>query len=203
MTGTRKTSRPQGTATLTRLLLALILALGALLATAAPAAASAPAPDKSTAKFEIKFIQDMIDHHMMAIMTAEMCVEEAVHEDLRSLCEGIIATQSEEIEVMQSWLADWYGITYEPDMTMTGQMQKLAELEGAEFEIAFMEMMIKHHTGAIKEAEKCLDRAYHQELINLCEGIIATQSEEIEVMSAWLCEWYGICKYADKYAQNG
>ena len=67
-------------------------------------------------------------------------------------------------------------------------------LSGAEFEIAFMEMMIKHHEAAIREGERCLDRAYHAELRSLCEDIIETQSAEIAQMQTWLCEWYGICK---------
>ncbi|HEU5103254.1 MAG TPA: DUF305 domain-containing protein [Roseiflexaceae bacterium] len=179
-----------------RLLLTLVLALGVFALAAPPAVASAPAPDKSTANFEIDFMQDMIDHHAMAVEMAELCLQKAVHTELRALCQNIIATQTEEIQIMQSWLADWYGITYEPEMTRGDmrKIEKLASLSGSEFEIAFMEMMIKHHTQAIQEAEKCVDRAYHPELVNLCENIIATQSAEIEQMQTWLCAWYAICK---------
>lgn len=89
----------------------------------------------------------MIDHHMMAIMQAEVCLEKTVHAELAQLCENIIATQSQEMMMMQSWLQEWYGISYEPQMTpgMMRQVEKLAELEGAEFEIEFMQSMIKHH----------------------------------------------------------
>jgi len=73
-------------------------------------------------------------------------------------------------------------------------MEKLAALSPEEFEIAFMEMMIKHHAKAVKEGEHCLERAYHEELRQLCENIIATQTEEIALMQAWLCAWYGICR---------
>jgi uncharacterized protein (DUF305 family) len=157
--------------------------------------ASGPAPTKAQAKYEIDFLQSMIDHHMMAVMMAELCVEKAVHRELRSLCRDIIAAQSAEIEQMQGWLQEWYGITYEPRMTRTMQkeMDRLAALSGAEFEIVFMEMMVAHHEKAIREAERCVDRAYHPELEQLCEGIIATQSAEIEQMQQWLCEWYGRC----------
>jgi uncharacterized protein (DUF305 family) len=158
--------------------------------------ASAPAPTRVQAKYEIDFLQDMIDHHMMAVMTAELCVKKAVHEELRALCQDIIAAQSAEIEQMQAWLQKWYGIAYEPEMSkgMMKDVERLAALSGAEFEIAFMEMMIAHHAKAIREAERCVDRAYHPELEELCEGIIATQSAEIEQMQEWLCEWYGRCE---------
>ena len=96
---------------------------------------------------------------------------------------------------MQSWLHDWYGISYEPHMTRKdrNQLQGLARLHGKKFEIAFMRMMIEHRSVAIEEAEDCVDRAFHEELIDLCENIIETQTEEIKTMRGWLCHWYGIC----------
>ncbi|MGV3532006.1 MAG: DUF305 domain-containing protein, partial [Chthoniobacteraceae bacterium] len=125
-----------------------------------------------------------------------ICEEKAVHPELEELCGEIIAAQSSEIEEMQSWLQDWYGITYAPQMKpgAAKMMQRLAQLSGAEFEIEFMEMMIKHHEKAITEAMKCERRAFHAELKQLCASIIETQSEEIEQMQEWLCEWYGECQ---------
>ena len=158
-------------------------------------AADEPAPRRSIANYEIKFMEDMIDHHAMAVEMAELCVEKAIHEELRSMCQEIIAQQSQEIETMQTWLEDWYGVSYEPEMTpgKMQQMERLAALDGEEFEITFMEEMIRHHETAIREAERCVERAYHEDLVNLCENIIETQSAEIAQMEAWLCEWYGIC----------
>jgi uncharacterized protein (DUF305 family) len=161
----------------------------------APTTTSAPAASTSAARYEQRFLIGMIDHHQMAVMTGTMCVEKAVHEELRQLCEQIVSTQSREIEMMQGWLQDWYGITYEPQMSksMERQMEQLAALSGAEFEMPFMEMMIRHHQGAVREGRQCVDHAEHRQLIRLCERIIATQTAEIEKMEAWLCEWYGRC----------
>jgi uncharacterized protein (DUF305 family) len=189
----RNTRAPRTGRTVLVWMAALVVALSVLAGTALPAYATAPAPDQSTATYEIKFMQRMIDHHQMAVMTATMCLEEAVHEELRVTCEQIVATQSQEIETMQMWLQDWYGIPYEPAMSPSGMrtVERLAALEGEEFEIAFMEMMIRHHEGAIKEASKCLQKAYHEELLSMCEAIIDAQQAEIEQMEAWLSEWYG------------
>lgn len=96
---------------------------------------------------------------------------------------------------MQSWLQNWYGIQYQPELTQREQRQlaDLAAKSGADFEIAFMQMMIQHHSIAISRAEDCVDKAFHQELIDLCENIISTQSAEIRRMNRWLCNWYDIC----------
>jgi uncharacterized protein (DUF305 family) len=138
----------------------------------------------------------MIDHHAMAVEIGEMCTEKAVHEDLRNLCEEMIKTQSEEIETMQGWVESWYDISYEPQLTPTEmhQMEHLASLSGSEFEITFMHELVLHHTIAIQNAERCVDRAHHGDLITLCEEIIKTQQAEIEQLQTWLCEWYNRCR---------
>jgi uncharacterized protein (DUF305 family) len=171
------------------------LVLAALIAAfATPAFADATAPDKQTAKYEVKFMVNMIDHHAMAVMMAEMCTLKAVHPELIAMCENIIATQSAEIEMMQMWLQDWYGIAYEPDMHM-GEMEGHMKMDPAQFEEWFMKRMISHHATVIKEAEDCLEEACHPELLRMCQNIIVTQTEEINTMQAWLCEWYGVCNY--------
>lgn len=158
--------------------------------------ASEPAPDPDTARYEVRFLTNMIDHHAMAVMMAEMCLERAAHRELITLCSDIILNQSAEIETMQTWLQDWYGLAHEPD-TSAPSMQRLLRLEGAEFEIAFMEMMIRHHSRAVREASHCVERAYHADLLALCSQIVAMQLEEIRTMRSWLCEWYGICRPRD------
>ena len=174
---------------------ATLLVLAAMVAAfSTPVLADAPAPDKQTAKYEIKFMENMIDHHAMAVMMAHMCHMQATHPDLLAMCQNIIATQSAEIEMMQMWLQDWYGITYEPKMHM-GEMQGHMKMDPEQFEIWFMKRMISHHATAIKEAENCFEEAYHPGLFTLCQDIIVMQTQEINTMQTWLCEWYGVCNY--------
>lgn len=58
----------------------------------------------------------MMDHHQMAVMMAELCIAQAAHAELRSLCENVRTAQMSEIEEMQTWLRQWYGTSYEPAM---------------------------------------------------------------------------------------
>jgi len=172
------------------------LALVTLFATPVVMQAAQPAPTRSQAHYEVWFMTNMIDHHHMAVMMSEIAVEKAVHEDLRAMAEDIIAAQTAEIQTMQTWLQDWYGITYEPQMKpgMMRQMEKLAELPPAEFEITWMQEMIKHHQQAVREGKQCVRKAYHEELIAMCHDIIEAQTQELQQLQTWLCEWYGICK---------
>jgi uncharacterized protein (DUF305 family) len=156
---------------------------------------SMPAPSPSAVQYDQRFLMNMIDHHQMAVEMSVMCLAKAVHTELVQLCQSIIAAQSQEIARMQQWVSHWYGITYQPTMKSGDQqmVERMAAMSGAEFEVAFMEMMITHHARAIREGEQCLKKAYHAALIELCHDIIATQSAEIAQMEAWLCGWYGRC----------
>lgn len=73
------------------------------------------------------------------------------------------------------------------------QMESLAaleELEGEEFEVAFMSMMIAHHQGAIQMAEWILERTENADIRSSAEQIITDQQAENEQLSTWLAEWY-------------
>lgn len=158
--------------------------------------ANRPAPQNSTAKYEIRYMEFTIDHHAMGVMMAQLCIQKAVHEELRQLCQTSLENQQRQIQQLQTWLRDWYGIAYEPelkpgDMRM---MEKLAELSGAEFEIEFMETFSKHHERIIKESEKAVQRVFHEELRQLAANIIQSQSQQVAQMRSWLCIWYSVCR---------
>ena len=67
-----------------------------------------------------------------------------------------------------------------------------ADPDAAAFEVEFLEMMIDHHQMAVHMSEMCLEKAVHEELLELCESIMTTQAAEIAQMQAWLVAWYGI-----------
>lgn len=164
---------------------------------AGASSATEPAPTQQGAKYEVRFMTNMIDHHMMAIMMAEHCLEKAtVHPELQAMCANIIETQTAEMEEMQAWLDDWYRISYEPEVapSMQHTLDRLSAMSPEEFEIHFMQMMVRHHWKAVIEGEHCVDRASHPELLQTCGDIVTAQSEEIATMQTWLCEWYARCQ---------
>jgi uncharacterized protein (DUF305 family) len=172
---------------------AALVTLLAMLGVSNVTHAGEPAPDPASADYEVRFITMMIDHHMMAVMMGEMCIERAVHSELTTMCQDIVANQMAEIETMQAWLQDWYGISYQPQMDHD-RMTHLMSLYGADFEIMFMQTMVRHHSRAVREGTRCVERAYHSDLISMCTDIVQAQLEEIESLRTWLCQWYGICR---------
>jgi uncharacterized protein (DUF305 family) len=61
--------------------------------------------------FDQRFIEAMISHHQGAIEMAEIALEQAEHEEIRTLAEAVISAQTAENEQMQGWLASWYGVS--------------------------------------------------------------------------------------------
>jgi uncharacterized protein (DUF305 family) len=180
-------------------LLKCLLALAgfALLGAGQEGRANAPAPDKSTSEYEVRFMQEMIEHHTMAVHMGQMCVDKAVHQDLRAMCHEMVTAQQQEIATMQQWLMTWFGLPiFQPEMNPGhhNRMQKLSMLSGAEFEIEFMQQMIRHHKIAVVKSAQCFERSYHAELQDMCSNIVVTQLAEIKQMEDWLCTWYGLCR---------
>lgn len=61
---------------------------------------------------------------------------------------------------------------------------------GDNFDKEFLREMIVHHEGAIDMAKLAQKYAKHDEIKNLANNIIASQSKEIEDMKSWYNTWY-------------
>lgn len=63
----------------------------------------------STSEFDREFIEQMIPHHEMAIMMAQMLQASTQRSEMKELSDNIITSQSREIDMMRGWLTSWYG----------------------------------------------------------------------------------------------
>ena len=160
--------------------------------------ARGPAPNRFDQRFEINFMKGgMIDHHQMAVEMSAACLTKQIRPQLKALCAAINRSQKDEIETMQNWLLDWYGIQYAPILSSADQqmLATVSALDGDQFSMMFMENMIIHHWGAVINAGPAVDRAWHDDLDHLAQKIIKSQTTEIKLMQHWLCEWHHVCGY--------
>ncbi|MBI2355885.1 MAG: DUF305 domain-containing protein [Candidatus Doudnabacteria bacterium] len=58
--------------------------------------------------FDKAFIEEMIPHHQMAVMMAQMLKNSMVRPEMKQLADDIVRAQTEEIEQMRSWYGAWY-----------------------------------------------------------------------------------------------
>lgn len=145
---------------------------------------------------DTQFAQLMIIHHQGAIEMAELAIEQASSAEVKALAERIQSAQGPEIDLMTGWLNSWGEDTSHDmgmdDMDMGGMdmdgmsqadvMAELENLEGVEFDQAFLERMIAHHQGAIEMAEQEKADGANPDAMALAGAIIDAQMAEITEM---------------------
>ncbi len=62
--------------------------------------------EKST-DFDREFVEEMIPHHQMAVMMANMLKNGTERPEMRKLADDIIAAQTKEIDQMRQWIKNW------------------------------------------------------------------------------------------------
>jgi uncharacterized protein (DUF305 family) len=145
---------------------------------------------------DVAFAQSMIPHHQQAVEMATMAQDRASSPEVKQLAAKIKAAQGPEIATLTGWLEDW-GQEASPGDSMGGMdhsgsdmsgmmsdadMKKLGAATGTEFDQMFLEMMIKHHAGAIEMAKTEQQDGENPDAIALAKKIEADQTAEIAQM---------------------
>jgi len=151
---------------------------------------------------DAQFMRDMIPHHHQALEMAALVADRTNNPDLIDVAGRINAAQGDEIAFMQGWLAERGEPVPEPDahhamhtshamagMATPEQMAELAAAQGTDFDRLFLQLMIRHHEGAVKMVEKLVElpgSAYDPVLFEFTSEITNSQAAEIERMNALL-----------------
>jgi len=152
---------------------------------------------------DVTFATNMIPHHAQAITMAEMALTHATNAEVKTLATAIKAAQDPEIQAMSGWLKGWGKpvptTTAGPGMsgmggmggTMPGMMSDqemtgLNKASGPAFETMWLEMMIRHHEGAVTMAKTELTSGGNAEAKKLAQAIIDGQTKEIAQMKTLL-----------------
>jgi uncharacterized protein (DUF305 family) len=116
------------------------------------------------------FMQGMIHHHAQALRMTELVPERSASDDVQTLARRIDVSQEGEIELMSDWLkqrgeaapelhrahghAHGGGQVLMPGMLTNAELQELERADGADFDRLFLELMIRHHEGALTMVEQ-------------------------------------------------
>lgn len=144
-----------------------------------------------------QFIEQMIPHHESAIAMAKLALQKTKHDEVRTLANNIISSQTAEINTMKQWYKDWYG-TDVPTVTtnhmwgggMMNSQTSTDELSVAsDFDKAFLSQMIEHHQMAVMMANMLNISTDRPEMKKLGNDIITAQNKEIGDMQQWQQQW--------------
>jgi uncharacterized protein (DUF305 family) len=62
---------------------------------------------KNAKDFDVEFAKQMIPHHEMAVMMAQMLEGSTNRPEMKTLAQNIISSQNQEIEMMRGWIKAW------------------------------------------------------------------------------------------------
>lgn len=163
-----------------------------------PAAVGTPATGAKNAA-DVAFATDMIPHHAQAVQMAEMALTQATDAKVKALAPKIKAAQGPEIARMSGWLKGWgapipatdgghdmSGMSGMGGMMSAQEMTDLGNASGSAFDRMWLQMMTKHHQGAVAMAKTELTAGTNPESKQLAQSIIDSQNAELAQMKSIL-----------------
>ena len=152
---------------------------------------------------DVRFMQRMIGHHAQAIEMTALRPARSTNENLRLMALRIELSQADEMTMMQVWLKargealpDPHAHHLDPAALMPGmltadEMSRLSSARGAQFDRLFLELMIKHHEGALIMVDELFatpGAGQESEVFAFASDVVDDQRIEIQRMAAILQE---------------
>jgi uncharacterized protein (DUF305 family) len=160
---------------------------------------------------DVDFMQGMIAHHRQAVEMAALVDGRTNNEDVVALAGRIDASQKDEMDFMTSWLTgrgepvamqmEHHDSHAMADHSMGGdrhtmmgmatpaQMAQLAASNGTAFDRLFLQLMIRHHAGAVEMVDDLHGSpgaAYEPVMYEFTNDVAGDQKTEIERMNVLL-----------------
>jgi uncharacterized protein (DUF305 family) len=152
---------------------------------------------------DVRFMQGMIGHHAQALEMTALLRSRTASDEMRKLGMRIEVSQADEIKMMQEWLErrnerlpDPHahhapGAPLMPGMLTPEEMNGLAAAKGSAFDRLFLELMIKHHEGALVMVQDLFSQpraGQESEIFAFASDVDADQRMEIQRMASMLKE---------------
>ena len=152
---------------------------------------------------DVAFMQGMIGHHAQALEMTALRPARSTSDELRLLALRIELSQADEIKAMEGWLKargaalpdphahHLPGAVLMPGMLTPEDMRRLSEATGPAFDRLFLDLMIKHHEGALLMVERLFatpGAGQESEMFAFASDVVDDQRAEMDRMSALLKE---------------
>ncbi|MFD5828424.1 DUF305 domain-containing protein [Lentzea sp. NPDC060358] len=138
------------------------------------------------------YVSMMIAHHEQALAMTRFAPDRAENATVKGLADRIRYSQEPEIGAMKQWqrmnnIVGSHGDHGSmPGMATQDQLTALGAARGKDFDRMFLELMIKHHEGAIKMATDVRGAGNNVQVEEMADDVVATQSDEINRMKTLL-----------------
>lgn len=145
---------------------------------------------------DVVFMQGMLPHHAQALDMTALVADRTQRREIHLIAERIDVSQRDEMAWMTRWLRaqgaeppdahahHGAGHALMPGMLTPAEMAQLAAATGPAFDRLFLQLMIRHHEGALLMVDSLLADGGGQdsEVYRLASDIEADQQAEIQRM---------------------
>ncbi|MEZ0492147.1 DUF305 domain-containing protein [Kineococcus sp. TBRC 1896] len=195
----------------------LLLAAGLLAAAVVGLLAGRALPTTPGANsVDVGFARDMTTHHAQAVSMAYTALQRAPSDEVRQLAVDIASTQGNQTGRMEQLLLSWdqplssagrpvmawmagtdlherhesalaQGRTM-PGMATAAEMARLNSESGEQFEVDFLQLMLRHHAGGLDMARYGAEHATTEQVRDLADAIARSQQAEAQLLTSHLSE---------------
>ncbi|KAA2259414.1 DUF305 domain-containing protein [Solihabitans fulvus] len=195
-----------------------ILLLGAAVGLLIQLPGSGDTASPSADSVDVGFCQDMATHHRQAVEMSNIALQKSTDPALRQIAFDVESSQLEQVGRMKGWLSLWSqpeqspgtthmawmagaaghahggastgstGVTTMPGIASQDELAKLRSLSGKDFDVYFLQLMIRHHEGGGPMARYAAEHAGVSVVRTLAENMLKSQSSEILTMTNMLVE---------------
>lgn len=151
---------------------------------------------------DVGFAQDMRVHLLKEVTMATMARDRSTDPAVRTLAFSIEGASLSQIGMMSGWLALWGQPDFpDPDArrpwptgaahTGTATSDELAQLRilsGGELDVLFLQLMLRHHQGALPMARYAAQHAGQGAVRNLADKILTSQTTEDDTLTSMLSD---------------
>jgi uncharacterized protein (DUF305 family) len=144
---------------------------------------------------DVTFVRTLIPHHLEGVEIARVGVQRSARPETRMLAGAIVSTQTDEAARLTGWLSVWQQPTVPNASTPTGKgaadttdktVEALRTIPAADFDKAFLNLLIAHQGAAVKLARTELGAGSNPNALAFARQVDVSRTAEIAEMRNYL-----------------
>jgi uncharacterized protein (DUF305 family) len=151
--------------------------------TPGPATTTAVSPAFNAA--DVTFVRALIPHHLRGVRIAEIGSRRASRPEARLLAGAIVTTETDEATRLEGWLGTWKQPPASPPTTDQA-ITALRTAPAADFDRAFLDLLIAHQGAAVKLARTETGAGVNPNALAFARQVDESRTAEIEQMRSYL-----------------
>jgi uncharacterized protein (DUF305 family) len=148
---------------------------------------------------DVTFVRTLIPHHLEGVEIARIGVQRSARPETRMLAGAIVSTQTDEAARLTGWLSVWQQPTDSAAPAASGKataagradttdkaVKALRTIAAADFDKAFLDLLIAHQDAAVKLARTELGAGSNPNALAFARQVDVSRTAEIAEMRNYL-----------------